>query len=213
LGLSFDGNLSIDYSQQASGYIKGSKTFERASSSTGSSMTFARSTFSPSLAFKMLKWNASLSLYTGMETGVAFSGGGGSVFFNTEDFNGQDKVGRKHLVVGYDNMGADISSELYSSDFSRERDGNVTAFSPYLPVSNYTYDSYSSTGQGLSGYFRPKRNDIGRIHDPYMYNTTYGASLSLEIGAGSGTKAGFQVNLSYGNNQQGVWNDNNELRS
>lgn len=232
LGISFDGKLSANYSlkrtekpggrtiaewqEQRKGDIKMFKfdpgLIPHKSASFGSSATFARSAFSPSLAFKMNKWNASFGLYGGTETVAMFFGFGGSVFFNTEDMNDEDKKGRKHLVLGYDNFGnTDGSPRYYSKDFSRERDGQVTAFTPYLPVSNYTYDTYHSTGQGLSGFFRPRRNDVGRVHDPDMLNNIYGGSLNLEVGAGAGAHAGVQLNLNFGYTSQGAWDDNNEL--
>lgn len=223
LKLSFDGKLSADYSLQrrkATGLaglisiLTGSKYAKKTKQSqAGSSMTFARSAFSPSLAFRMNKWNASFGLYTGVESGAVFSSPGGSLFFNTEDMNDEDKKGRKHLVVGYDRSGDIVSgnSAKYAKDFSRERDGQVTATTPYLPVSNYTYDTYTSTGQGLSGFFRPHRNDVGRVHDPYMKNEIYGGALSLDLGAGAGAKIGVQANLNYGHTTQGVWDENNQL--
>lgn len=222
LSFSFDGNLSIEYSVSKTDYLKnedgslakGSNgKYLMDSENYGSSITFARSAFSPSLAFKMTKWNASFGLYGGVAGTPLYYGFGGSVFFNTEDMSDEDKKGRKHLVMGYDNFGNPISSSQYSKDFSRERDGQITAFTPYLPSSNYTYDTYQSTGQGLSGYFRPKRNDVGRVHDPEMRNNTYGGSLSLEVGSGAGVKAGIQVNLNYGHNSQGAWDENNELNN
>lgn len=232
LTFSFDGKLSIDYSvsvkrrtiinpyenegevgraKYLNALAKGELDVKEEMGSGGSSISFARSAFSPSLAYKMNKWNASVSMYGGTENLCLYYGFGGSVFFNTEDMKDEDIKGRKHLVVGYDNFGDVSNPKKYSKDFSRERDGQVTATTPYLPVSNYTYDTYNSTGQGLSGYFRPHRNDVGRVHDPELSNNIYGGSLSIDLGAGSGAKVGVQVNLNYGHVSQGAWDDNNEL--
>lgn len=211
LGFTFDGNLSVEYSVTVDGKCEAEQRFNGGQDNFSSSMTFARSAFSPSLAFKMNKWNASFSLYTGAETGVVFTSPGASLFFNTEDMNDDDRKGRKHLVLGYDKLGNEVLSSSYSKDFSRERDGQITATSTHLPVSNYTYDTYTSTGQGMVGFFRPHRNDVGRVHDPEMRNEIYGGGLSLEVGAGAGLKAGIQVNFNMGYTSQGSWNDNNEL--
>lgn len=223
LKVSFDGKLSADYSlkrNRLSGMallasiVTGSNNFAKSKSGqASSSMSFARSAFSPSLAFKMTKWNASFSIFAGLQTTYLHMGWGGSVFFNTEDFNEKDKKGRKHLVMGYDRVGSvtNVSHTKYSKDFSRERDGQITATTPYLPVSNYTYDTYTSTGQGLSGFFRPHRNDIGRVHDPEIRNDIYGGALSLDLGAGSTAKVGVQVNVNYGYTSQGDWGEQNDL--
>ncbi|MDF3026941.1 MAG: hypothetical protein K0S23_1248 [Fluviicola sp.] len=222
--LTFDGKLSMDYSltrtKKPSALVRlvaatFGITLKNKQSHAGSSMTFARSAFSPSLAFKMNKWNASFGLYGGVQTTYVYAGYGGSVFFNTEDMNDENKSGRKHLVLGYDNFGNTSagSGEKYSKDFSRERDGQITATAPYLPVSNYTYDTYASSGQGLSGYFRPHRNDVGRVHDPKLRNDIYGGSLNVEVGAGGVAEAGIQINLNYGYTSQGAWDENNELNN
>lgn len=218
LSVSFDGNLSIDYSLRMSKSVY-DKTIEilpglkvarykNLSSSFGSSFSFARASFSPSLGFRMINWNFSGSLSGGQQAALNFKGKSIGVFFNTQDYDNREKNGRKHLVQGYDRSGYG-GNEYYSRDFSREKDGAITLGSQFLPHANYTYDTYSSTGQGLSGYFRPRRNDVGRVYDPKMKNETFGGNIDFELGAGATlTEAhvGVAGGINVGWNSQGPWN-------
>ncbi|ASS47984.1 MAG: hypothetical protein A3D31_01165 [Candidatus Fluviicola riflensis] len=216
LSVTFDGNLSVDYSLRMDKvrYVEkenpviGEARFDTKllSGNYGSSFTFARASFSPSLGFRMINWNFSGSLSAGPSISGFYSGTSVGVFFNTQDYDNREKNGRKHLVQGYDRSGYG-GNEYYARDFSREKDGAITVGSQFLPHANYTYDTYSSTGQGLSGYFRPRRNDVGRVYDPKMKNETFGGSISFEAGSG---KAGIDGGLNVGWNSQGPWNGGSE---
>ena len=81
--------------------------------------------------------------------------------------------------MGY--SAASGSGAFHTKDFSRASDGQITKNNPILPHSYYTADTYSSTGQGLMGYFRGMRNDVGRVNDPKIRNNSFGASLNLEV--------------------------------
>jgi hypothetical protein len=221
--VSFDGDLSVDYSLRMdkamdvkrTAYYHGKsygyteRVLTGKSDSYGSSISFARASFSPSLGFRMINWNFSGAMTYSPTPSTPpgnFVGGSIGIFFNTQDYDNREKNGRKHLVQGYDRA-SDGGNEYYSRDFAREKDGAITVGSQFLPHANYTFDTYSSTGQGLSGYFRPRRNDVGRVYDPKMKNETFGGNISFEAGAG---KAGIDGGLNVGWNSQGAWNGGND---
>ncbi len=224
LSLTFDGDLSIDYSLNRTGKkdheitegigkgLTGSVPDPKRHSSYSSGISYARNSFNPSLSFRTINWNFSGSLSSGAENTGFFTGGQLTAFFNTQDFSNEDKKGRKHLVAGYDKVGSSGTSQYYTRDFERTRDGQVTKGTQFLPASNYTYDTYASTGQGMSGYFRPRRNEVGRSFDPYVLNNTYGGSIAFEAG-GPDIKGGIDGGVNFGWQQQGPWqsSDNNEL--
>ena len=124
------------------------------------SLSFARSNFSPSIGHRKTHYSfsGSLALKTAwipfLQTGAAVG-----INFSTEDFSDEDKEGRFIPVVGFDHQG-DISNynQYYTGDFSREKDGQITRQSIMLASVHGMYDSYSSSGQGLAGYFRPHRH-------------------------------------------------------
>lgn len=213
LSVNFDGNLSVAYGIQAKGDAENKiGAIETQSSSYGSSMSFAgQHTFNPSFAQHINQYNLSIGITGGAEVFGFFSGFSMGLFYNTQDYAQADKNGRKHLVAGYDQAGSADITPYFLRDFNRSNDGQITRASMFLASSAYTYDTYNSTGQGLSGYFRPRRADIGRTFDPYLHNTTIGAGGSLEVGGGSTAKVGFDIDVNFGWNSQGPWEELNNL--
>ena len=68
-------------------------------------------------------------------------------------------------------------------DFNREKDGPYYFDSNVLPVTNFTYDTYSIVGQGIGGVYRPFRNHIGYVSDPVARSNEFGgASGGFEVG-------------------------------
>jgi hypothetical protein len=220
-GFTFDGSLSVDYSfskmseAEAGVRRKSGKTVEgmisTGSSTYGSSLSFARSSFSPAIAHRVNNYNLSFSLGSGVSGFGIFGKGSLGLFYNTQDFSDDDKKGRKNLIVGYDQLGDLSVDDHYSKDFIRLNDGQITKANMFLPVSSYTYDVYNSSGQGLSGYFRPRRTDIGAMHDPYIFNSSFGVNASVQLGLTTGTSVGVDAGLNWGSNYQKRWRDANDL--
>jgi hypothetical protein len=69
---------------------------------------------------------------------------------------------------GYGYLYLQESGKADMLDFSREKDGVYNETVKNLPLSALTYDAYTVNGHGTGGMFRPFRNDIGTIHDPYI---------------------------------------------
>ncbi len=207
LGLNFDGNLSIESSMSLK-----SKISTRASG--GASLSCARNNYTPSVTSNIDKYNFAFSVKFGIEAPGYFNSGSVGLFYNTEDYSKADKEGVRKMVVGYAQSGSETSQnhqDEFTRDFIRQSDGQITNSSMYLPNSIYAYDFYNSSGQGLSGYFRAHRSDIGRSYDPHVTNTSIGANGSLEVGAGTGAKIGFSVGVNFGWDSQGAWNNENSL--
>lgn len=224
LGLSFDGQLSVDYSisrqtRKATsldecGDVNRYSNWESSGKGIGSGISFARSSFSPSIGHKINGYSLSISVKGGPDMTGFFAHGSVKVFYNTQDVNNKDKKGRKRPVVGYTASGAlDLTnSRLYTQDFIRSNDGQITKSTMYLPNTSYSYDVYNSTGQGLSGYFRPHRSDIGRSFDPRILNLDFGLNLSIDLSPPvPGAKFGLDGGVSFGWSSQGDWDTNNDM--
>lgn len=216
LSLSFDGKLSADYSISAGKESNSSRTDKDGlhydvGQSIGSGISFARDNFSPaqSRSFDTYSLNVTAKL-PGGQVAVTTTSGALGIFFNIQDLNNADKNGRKLPVMGYEQSGTD-DSEKYTLDFSRFSDGLITKSNMFLAYPIYNYDTYNPTGQGLSGYFRPRRKDIGRVHDPKNRNDNYGLNITTDVGAGGTAKLGIGIGVSYGFNTQEPWNDLNDL--
>lgn len=95
-------------------------------------------------------------------------------------------------------------------DFNRENDGSFMPTTPNLAVSNFTYDLFSVSGQGVGGSYRPFRNEVGHIFDPSNETTSNSGSLGLEFGTGNLFKGGVDVNVTHIKSTSGNWTDNNQ---
>lgn len=207
LGVSFDGNLSLSTSLNVSEQKEmGSNQMNQGS--IGSSMSFARNNFIPSVGNRVNSYNVAVNVKFGPGGMGLFPGSSAGLFYNTQDFNDDDKKGRKRLVVGYTEATAGMDNH-YTRDFMRSNDGQITKATMYLPSSEYSYDVYNSTGQGLSSYFRARRSDIGRSCDPHVYNVSAGINGSFEVGAPGHT--GFGIGANFGFDSQDAWDEYNTL--
>ncbi|HPI85879.1 MAG TPA: hypothetical protein PLR01_05865 [Bacteroidales bacterium] len=98
-------------------------------------------------------------------------------------------------------------------DFNREKDGPFTPNTPALPLTNFTYDIYSVSGQGVGGSYRPFRGDLGHVFDARTGTTSDGISTGFEIGIGNLTHFGSDFALTDVNTQTGRWSDDNPAAS
>lgn len=217
-GINFSGDISLSYGLRQNG-TKFNKDQSSARVINGAqmsqSLSFARANFSPSVGRRVDHYNFSGSIALG-NSPISFLQGQASLGFNfsTEDLSSYDKNGRIVPVVGFDRQGEEElwSKPYYSRDFSREKEGQITRQSIMLASVHSMYDTYTSTGQGLAGYFRPHRNDIGYYNDAFVYNTSVGASIGYDSGLGTSVEAGLtQVGINAGWNYNYTWNENNPL--
>lgn len=194
LSISFSGNLSTQYSISPGGNSRDLSKLEKFVASKrrsrmSSGLSFARNNFTPSIGNKVNSFSLSAGFGVGGSAVSIWSGKNYQVFFNTQDFNEIDKSGRKRPVMGYaesksfdDDALSKVSlDDYFTQDFVRQNDGQITRETPILPSAYYANDFYSSSGQGLSGYFRGRRNDVGRAHDPKLRNNSIGISVDVEL--------------------------------
>lgn len=98
-----------------------------------------------------------------------------------------------------------------------------TKNTPFLGTGAYTYDLFSSTGQGMAGMFRAYRSDIGVLSERKVENRLEGHRVVTEVGVsgtapdGAPTITGVRlhVGLGYINNattqSSGPWRGGNDL--
>ncbi|HEY0029125.1 MAG TPA: hypothetical protein VGC65_00090, partial [Bacteroidia bacterium] len=94
-------------------------------------------------------------------------------------------------------------------DFNREKDGPFNENMSALPVTNYTFDTYSVSGQGIGGSYRPFRSDVGYVYDPSGYTTNDDASVTVELGLGNLFHVGANISVTDINGKSGKWKSNN----
>lgn len=94
-------------------------------------------------------------------------------------------------------------------DLNREKDGSFIAERPNLPVTAFTHDIYTVTGQGVGGCFRPFRSDVGMLHDPLKTQDNTAISSGGEVGLGQLVKVGVDIKLTLMKGQTKKWQEGN----
>jgi hypothetical protein len=129
-------------------------------------------------------------------------------FYNKQKLK-NDKV--PVVVPAYGYLNYEFATETDALlDLNREKDGLVTNEIPNLPIPSLTYDIYSVNGQGMSAMYRPFRNDIAMIYDPYRESTTDSRSLGIDLGPAF-AHVGLNASLNMAESTSGLWSANNDL--
>ncbi len=183
-----------------------------ASSSIGSSVSFASTTYTPQISMNRsnyavtLKFAADLSFF-GLDASFPITG-----------YYSEDKLAEKSKSVpafGYLYMQNSNEYDEYKKvalDFNREKDQAFTENMPNLPLTNFTYDQFQVTGQGVSGQYRPFRSDIGYVYDPFAQTTSTSGSGGVELGAGNAVDVGIDVDIASSQSYSGNWTIDNFAR-
>ncbi|MBO9702128.1 MAG: hypothetical protein J7604_18105 [Sporocytophaga sp.] len=168
------------YAYYSSQNLYETKSYDFMSKNGGSPISFVSPTYiTPSnLPFKNTSVTLNLSYGAtafGTDFLLAFSG-----YYSEQKLRTNEKQYRSYGYLNsdqYNNVGSLL-------DFNREKDVAFTKNTPALPVTNFTYDIYSVSGQGIGGMYRPYRSDVGVVHDSYNNNGSDSYSLGVEFGGG-----------------------------
>lgn len=217
LGVSFNsrqGLSNFNMSASRSSYKKGTYDTKRqsktgASGSVGSSISFVDNHYTPTVQSGLTTVNFTFNTaadgeFFGAEAGTQIRA------FGSDQYYAENEKVQKVRAFGYENNHLARANDV--RDFNREKDGNFSANSTNLPITNYTYDIYSVKGQGVSGMFRPYRSQVGYVSDNKIVNNGGGGSIGLEGGGGNAFRVGADIEVTTTSNKSGVWsNGNNSL--
>jgi len=95
-------------------------------------------------------------------------------------------------------------------DMNREKDVSYRENTPNIAVPIYTYDTYSISGEGIGGMFRPYRGDIGYMRDHYMSTKSNSNGVGLDFGTGTGLQTGIDVNTVHTSQKNTIWKSDND---
>lgn len=176
--------------------------------SLGSSIGFTDELYTPSKRVAMNTESFTVNAALGSEI---FGGEaqGQITAFGTIQSIAAEELYKERNAYGYENT--DLSDKYGVLDFNREKDGVFNVNTTNLPLTNYTYDIYSVQGQGVSGTYRPFRNQVGYIYDSYVTDGSTSTSLGLELGAGNAVHAGIDFESTSISSHSGVWSDDNSI--
>lgn len=183
----------------------GQEKNKRFSIGGGTSLSFTHPGYTPQITTPM--HNSSLSAT--LKAGGAWWGIFGAPYvtgFYNEQRLATDKRWIPAPAFGYLHYHKSNGVSTALMDVNREKDGIVTSTSPNLPIPSLTYDIYSVTGQGISGMYRPFRNDYGVARDQTMISESNGGSAGIDFGPAL-THAGANLSINYARSASGVWNN------
>lgn len=176
------------------------------------SFDFANPTYLPTSSSSMVNMGLSVGITFGGELTGSHPKGSISAYYSGQFIRDKNMKFKAYGYM-YSDAGNDGFREDLLHDFNREKDAGFNMQTPNLPVTNYSYDSYSYSGQGISGNFRPFRNDIGTVFDPYVKNfPDINANVGIELGVGNTAHTGVNVALMFSRTKTGKWVDRNEAR-
>lgn len=178
------------------------------SKSVGSSIGFTDELYTPSKRVAMVSGSFTVNASLGAE----FFGGEGQgqiTAYGTITKVKESEQNKVEKSYGYANT--DLASEYDVLDFNREKDGAFSVNTTNLPLTNYTYDIYSVQGQGVSGMYRPYRNQVGYIYDSKVQDGSFSGNLGIELGAGNTVHTGIDIEATIVNGHSGVWKANNNI--
>lgn len=188
--------------------VEGGAGFGSASSSA--SFDIGMPTYTPNITTSMKTHGFSGNFTIGTELYTAHPKIGISGFFSSQKI-AQTTVNSPAFGYLYAQNGENNDNALM--DFNREKDGMFTENTAFLPISNFTYDTYSVSGQGVGGSYRPFRSDVGHVFDPAGYTTNDDAAMTIELGVGGWAHIGGDIGITDVSGRSGKWKDNNNAAS
>lgn len=213
IGASLNSRAGLSASISASARKEIFKTSKKNSvsfkSTASSSFNFGNITYSPNITMETNIWGGSFAWKLGPDV-IGFDASATfSASFSTIVIKDKHKTSPAY---GYMNLGSGQTRDKVSLDFSRENDGGFSKNTPALPVTSLNYDIFSPTGHGISGSYRPVRNEIGFVHDENMRTVSTSADFNLETNVGSTLKGGLDITGTFMFNKSGDW-DSEENRA
>ncbi len=176
--------------------------------STGHSISFNSSTYTPSLDMPMINSSISFACKIGLDAVAADAWLNISGYYSRQELYSKSEVANAYGYLYSSNGETDEKAML---DFNREKDGSYMREKPILPLAYMSYDVYSVSGQGIGGVFRPFLSSVGQVFDPKVNNYGAGGSLGGEIGALNIVKGGIDISVNYTQSTSHKWIKNNGL--
>ncbi|MCF8220103.1 MAG: hypothetical protein K9I97_01340 [Cryomorphaceae bacterium] len=175
----------------------------------GYQINFGLPTYTPRVNMPMRNYNVNFSYATGNSSLGIFPKGTSIKGYYSEQAMNLDSGMMRIPAFGFlnsQNVTRDDNGRVSGMmDLNRSWDIAYNKNTPNLPITNYTFDIYSASGQGISGSFRPFRNDIGYVADNVNRSISAGTSVGAEAGAGNLFETGVDFSVNTTETESGEW--------
>jgi hypothetical protein len=173
-----------------------------------SRISFSQPSYTPTISIPYTSWGITFRAKLGTEL---------AGFLINRSFQGyisEQRVEDKTLdlpAYGYLYYEKANDNQNVLLDYNREKDIAWSENSPHIAVPIYTYDTWSISGEGTGGMFRPYRSDIGYVFDHKMATKSKNYSAGVNLGFGSVFKAGADYNQVNSFTNNNAWTGDNQL--
>jgi hypothetical protein len=176
-----------------------------------SNISFARSSFTPSIRMPITSYNATFVAKLGTARKIKFKGKTITGYYT------RSYIAKKHKEVTKDAYGYMYYENANDNkdallDYNRINDGSYTLKTPVISIPVYTYDVFSITGEGTGGSFRGYRGNMGYVRDPYVRTSSGKFNLQLDLGVRGILHGGTVIGGVYSKSIVGNWDKENELK-
>lgn len=204
LSVSADANHGDEQTRK---YINNVLVMKNAAS-VGSNISFVANTYTPTKRTGMVTGSFTVNAALGMEVFGA-EGQGQITAYGTVMKVRESELEKDSPSYGYANT--QYAGQNAILDFNREKDGVVTKNTTNLALTNYSYDTYSIQGQGVSGMYRPYRSQVGYVYDPEVTDWSGSGTVGLEFGSGNTAHFGVDVQANVVKSSSGMWSSQNKM--
>jgi hypothetical protein len=174
-------------------------------------ISFARSSFTPSIRMPMSTFNQVYIVKFGSERKGFFKNVTLRGYVNQTKLDKNDYI-QKKPAFGYMYYEQANNNSNALMDFNRINDRVYTAKTPVIALPVYTYDVFTISGEGTGGSFRGYRDNMGYVRDNTTKTKTGVLTVSADVGGGDIAHLGTTLGGVYTPSIVEEWKQNNFLR-
>jgi hypothetical protein len=179
--------------------------------SANTGISFATPSYTPSITIPFTTHEVSFRAKLGTSAKAVFPNGYVKGYGSIQSILPQDRIQRLS-AFGYLYYQKAQGNQRALLDMNREKEMEYRDKVPHIAVPFYTYDSYSITGEGTGGMFRPYRGDVGYIYDHAMSSKSDHSNFSGELGPGGFFHGGIDYDGEYTTTKNNPWFYDNLLK-
>ncbi|THU30794.1 hypothetical protein FAM09_29785 [Niastella caeni] len=173
-----------------------------------SRISFSQPSYTPTITVPYTSWGASFRAKVGKEIWGFFPSKNFQAYMSVQEVADHTLALPAYGYLYYEKAN---NNQQVLLDYNREKDVAWSESSPNIAVPIYTYDTWSISGEGTGGMFRPYRSDIGYVYDHKMATKSVNTNIGTDIGFGSILKAGAEVNVVNAITENNAWTGDNRL--